>query len=355
MPTISAMIKNYSYHPTMSRKLKKYKLEDIVKSFPSEGSFIVSLQDSEIAVSWWVSAKRTRSYPYERVYDTLSFAGKKATIIPIFKDEGIQGERDYLQWDTISMMSLLGIYVIIAFYSTAEKSSRYENKITKQRFDSDYIQAKLNELKRTPYSVIEWNSYQTDNINEIGEKAIESYRRISKKIGVQMHPFDSAIKRIDKISKSRQSFMISSRELAQLAQMRESSFDQPSENVDGTKARLTISDSLGGIYFLTSDEMQINGDQILLIEAKHSGTKELPSKSDIKDGFFKMSLFTNLEDVKMNGRFYKPMPVLKLTSSCQSTYESLSSAYQEKLKNIFSEGKKNGFKILYNDKYLEID
>ncbi|MDR1198079.1 MAG: hypothetical protein LBK94_03570 [Prevotellaceae bacterium] len=39
------------------------------------------------AVSKWVSPKRTRSYPYERVYNTLSVS-KKITIIPIIKDEG---------------------------------------------------------------------------------------------------------------------------------------------------------------------------------------------------------------------------------------------------------------------------
>ena len=70
-------------------------------------------QDNEFAVSWWVSPKRTRSYPYARVYDTLGFSGKKATIIPIIKDEGKDGDRDFLQWDTISLMSLLGVYVIV--------------------------------------------------------------------------------------------------------------------------------------------------------------------------------------------------------------------------------------------------
>ncbi|MGC9043411.1 MAG: hypothetical protein ACP5KG_06100, partial [Myxococcota bacterium] len=75
--------------------------------------------------SWWVSPKRTRSYPDARVYDTLSFEGKKVTIIPIINDEGREGDRDFLQWDTISLMSLLGVYVIIGYYKNAEKSKRY--------------------------------------------------------------------------------------------------------------------------------------------------------------------------------------------------------------------------------------
>ena len=99
--------------------------------------FLLRVDDhNTIAVSWWVSAKRTRSYPYARVYDTLSFSGKKITIIPVMKDEGKQGDRDFLQWDTIALMSLLGVYVIIGYYTDAERSLRYRHKITKQRFDS---------------------------------------------------------------------------------------------------------------------------------------------------------------------------------------------------------------------------
>ena len=78
------------------------------------GSFLLEIDSkNQFGISWWVSAKRTRSYPYARVYDTLSFSGKKVTIIPIYKDEGFQGDRDFIQWDTISLMSLLQVYVII--------------------------------------------------------------------------------------------------------------------------------------------------------------------------------------------------------------------------------------------------
>ncbi|MEP6513672.1 MAG: hypothetical protein ABJA79_07375, partial [Parafilimonas sp.] len=68
------------------------------------------------AISKWVSPKRTRSYPYERVYNTLN-TSKKITVIPIVKDEGAAGDRDFLQWDTVSLMSLLDVYVIFAYYN----------------------------------------------------------------------------------------------------------------------------------------------------------------------------------------------------------------------------------------------
>lgn len=78
--------------------------------------FLKLMKKNKIAISRWVSPKRTRSYPYARVYDTLNFVGKRITIIPVIKDEGKDGDRDFLQWDTISLMSLLGIYVSIAYY-----------------------------------------------------------------------------------------------------------------------------------------------------------------------------------------------------------------------------------------------
>ena len=48
------------------------------------------------AVSCWVSAKRTRSKPFSRVLRMLYQKDmKKITIIPVVKDEGKDGDRDY--------------------------------------------------------------------------------------------------------------------------------------------------------------------------------------------------------------------------------------------------------------------
>ena len=106
----------------------------------THGQFALDINSrNKIAVSSWVSPKRTRSYPYARVYDTLGFAGKKVTVIPVIKDEGFDGDRDFLQWDTISLMSLLGVYVIISYYVDADKSLRYQNKITNQRHSTQHV------------------------------------------------------------------------------------------------------------------------------------------------------------------------------------------------------------------------
>jgi hypothetical protein len=40
------------------------------------------------------------------VYNTLNYV-KRATIVPFVKDEGIDGDRDFIQWDTISLMNIM--------------------------------------------------------------------------------------------------------------------------------------------------------------------------------------------------------------------------------------------------------
>jgi len=225
---VLAKITGITYKPFLFRKLQSYDISGLDLALSKDASFVLNLEGNKsIALSWWVSPKRTRSYPYARIYDTLSFEGKKVTIIPIIKDEGKDGDRDFLQWDTVSLMSLLGIYVIITYYKSAEKSSRYENKITNQKFDFKHIKKELNLLLTYQSDALHWNLSQIEKINHIANKAINSYTKISKITGVEMHSDELAKKRVLEITKSKDSFMNLSRELAQKAQNRESITKQP--------------------------------------------------------------------------------------------------------------------------------
>jgi hypothetical protein len=123
---------------------------------------LVKDKNNSFAVSKWVSPKRTRSYPYERVYNTLN-SSKKITVIPIVKDEGAKGDRDFLQWDTVSLMSLLDVFVIFAYYEKAEINPRFENKITNQQFDNKYILSKIKEIEQYHSSALHWNLNELKN------------------------------------------------------------------------------------------------------------------------------------------------------------------------------------------------
>ena len=61
------------------------------------------------------------------------------------KDEGASGDRDFIQWDTVSLMSLLDVFVIFAYY---EKAKKRGNKITNQQFDNNYVLSKIKEIEQ---------------------------------------------------------------------------------------------------------------------------------------------------------------------------------------------------------------
>jgi hypothetical protein len=345
---LSAKIKGIKYKPLLCRNLEVFEFNELEKALSSSASFILKIDnENKVAISWWVSAKRTRSYPYARVYDTLGFSGKKITIIPIIKDEGKDGDRDFLQWDTISLMSLLGVYVIIAYYNDAEPSQRYKNKITNQRFDTNYLKKQIKNILFYQSDALHWNLSQIDNVAQIAQKALEVYDAISRKLKIEMHSRQSAEKRINELLKGKKEFMNLSRTLAEKAQKREKVTIQPKENLFGTKAIITIQNYLGGLYYFTVDEIEIKDKNIFLVEGKHSKTNFLPSLEDIKDGLLKMILFTNLDDLKINGEKYKPVAVLKLTTEKHFNKNSLSFSQKKILKLLSEEAKINNFRVRF--------
>ena len=351
--SITAKIKGIKYTPLLCRKLNTFNFNELGEALSKHATFILKIDDkNQIALSWWVSAKRTRSYPYARVYDSLSFAGKKVTIIPIVKDEGIGGDRDFLQWDTVSLMSLLGVYVVIAYYDDATQSSRYDKKITEQRFDIDYLKGQIKKLLSYQSDALHWNLSQIDNITEIGKRAFDSYDKISQKVGVGMHSKKSAEKRIMELKKGKDAFMALSRNLAEMAQKRESITIQPKEHLDGIKGTITITNYLGGNYHFTSDEVELHGKEIRLIDAKHTKKDKLPALGDIKDGLLKMILFTNLEEVKVDKQKFNPVPILKLTTVSIFKMEDINKSQKEMLEVLKKEAKTNRFRILLNKEFI---
>jgi len=355
---ISGNITAIKYAPLLTKTLKKYNMEKFDYALAKESVFILDLgKDNELAISSWVSAKRTRSYPYERVYNTLSFAGKKVAIIPIFKDEGKGGDRDFLQWDTISLMSLLDVYVIISYYNYAKRSSKYGNKkgnkITNQRFDAKQIKSEIKKLLDYRSGALHWNLEQIDNAGQIGEKALEAYENISKQTKVQMHLKSFSKKRIAKLLKNKKEFMGHSRFLAKKAQKREGRITQPHENVDGSKCTLTITNYLKGIYFFTCDECKMVNKDIYLTEAKHTTKIGLPSLGDIKDGLLKMILFTNLKEVLIDGKKYSVKPILKLTTAKGFDLKKFRVANPTYIQTLINEANKNNFTITINNISLD--
>jgi hypothetical protein len=162
---IVGIIEGIKYVPLLKKSLKIKNIEEFDINQES-GSSIVKVNDTSFAVSKWVSPKRTRSYPYERVYDTFLYKSK-ITIIPVIKDEGLDGDRDFLQWDTVSLMNLLDVYIVFAYYTRAKKHLKYKNKITNQEFDNEYIKNKIIEISQYHSSALHWNTKELNQLNQI--------------------------------------------------------------------------------------------------------------------------------------------------------------------------------------------
>lgn len=313
-PEISGDVSEIKYEQFVNDALRESKFDgfDINRA---TGAFFLSRGTEKIAVSRWISPKRSRSYPYERVYDTLAFSGKKATIIPVVKDEGLGGERDFLQWDTVSLLSLLNVHVILAYYDSAEKNTRRGDQITAQKFDNNYISARLTEVfdfKGTPR---QWNERETKQLKPVLEKARLAYQKISKNTKTYLHNAD-ALDELIEYAATPQNFIEFSRRKSQSAQSREFSTLQPKEALaSDTKAKVTINNALFGTYFFTCDETKIENRTVYLIEAKHSARAKMPSRNDIKDGFLKLMLYTNLRNVKVGAAPHKLKAQIRLTAN----------------------------------------
>ncbi len=200
---------------------------------------------------------------------------------------------------------------------------------------------------------LHWNLSQIENIGPIGEKALTAYRKISQQLNVEMHPFNTAEDRIHELIESKENFINLSRNLAKRAQNRERKTIQPKEQLNGTKAIISIKNYLGGYYYFTTDETEIVQDSIRLIEGKHSKRNIITSTEDIKDGLLKMILFTNLKNVIIGNKEYKPIPTLKLTSDIEFSADKLKPSKKEMLRLLYAESIADNFDVFLNDTKLQ--
>jgi hypothetical protein len=211
-------------------------------------------------------------------------------------------------------MSLLDVFVIFAYYNKAEKANK---KITNQQFDNNFVLSKIKEIEQYHSSALHWNLNELNtNLHDIIDKVKTSYASIEESTGVKLHNASGLDNFKNKIGKDVSLFMEFSRGKAAKAQSREFVTIQPKENLSTlTKAKVTITNYLGGQYFFTVDEVKISKDKLSLIEGKHSVNAVLPSKGDIKDGLLKMILYCNLSDTKVDGKKISCEQILELTST----------------------------------------
>ena len=118
-------------------------------------------------------------------------------------------------------------------YTDAKRSSRYRHKITDQRFDLDHIKGEIQKLLSYQSDALHWNISQIGNVGKLGQKALKSYLDISDRLDVEIHSFESAERRINRLLKVKEIFMGLSRDLAEKAQKNYSSTQRISHRREG--------------------------------------------------------------------------------------------------------------------------
>lgn len=310
-------IKDVQYTAFLAKNLPQYEYAGFdINEAKTYGKII--FPNGEFAYSKWVSPKRTRSYPFERLYNTFN-SPMRLTVIPVLKDEGIDGDLDRIQYSTISWMNLLNIYIVLAYYDKAVKNSRplqvSKNKITNQKFNVNAVNEQMLKINSYKQSALHWNrSLIEDSFINIYELALDSYKTISDETNVRMHDRSIQEQYLTTVLNDFENFKNISLNSSKVASFRETQTSHELEHLsDGTKATFQIKNYLGGIYYLTADEVIQSKDVYIIQESKNSTTGFLPSLSDIKDGLFKLILYSNLDTLHLNLKPVNFKSCLKLT------------------------------------------
>ena len=324
--SLKGLVKGVSYDPYLNqKKLTEYDIAQFdVNTAKSSGLINMGTSGNNLAFSKWVSPKRTRTYPFQRIYDTLGLSTKKVTIIPVIKDEGAAGDNDRINGMTFSWMNLMNVHIVLAWYEDASKVDMKE-KITDQVLNVESVKEKLIEISQFHSNALHWNTNHFENdFERIYLNAVESYQRISQQENVTMHKTQDHLNTLEEFKVDNQFcvdiFKRVTLSRSHAAALRETVTVHELESLsEGEKGIFLITNYQGGVYYLSPDEIYWENDQLVIQESKNTTQKKFPSFpsiGDVKDGLFKLILFANMERVGVDDRNDVPFVTrLKLTGN----------------------------------------
>jgi hypothetical protein len=285
MSGFRGFVKDVKYNARLTALLPNYELEHFdINAVASAGQ--LEIPNGVLAYSKWVSPKPTRSYPFERIYNTYN-GQKIITIIPIVKDEGLDGDRDFISFKTFSWMSLLNIYVVLAYYSSATKRQGTLQKITNQQFDAAYVRQQITAITHYRQSALHWNrTLLEQQFTRLLQTALNQYQEISVQTGVLVHGHSS---KIETLLAGLPIYQQTSLDASRRAAKRETQVSHALEIANASqKHLLEIENYLGGVYSLAPDGIVFENNKYVILESKNTSKGRLPQLSDIKDGLFKL-------------------------------------------------------------------
>ena len=275
--TINAIIGTEVYHFSKDPNLKEIEFNKAMTE--NRTSFKSKIGSEVVAISVWTTPKRTKTYPFPRVYSTLGHDGKKITVIPVQASYGKHGDDNKLQPGTISWMSGLGVYVIVGVFVNAKMkpkgkpsanakkskvSTQGEPVFTSFEFKNDELKEQVKEIVSNCPKVEDWNQKQLVRIPSLLKIAIENNRRLGKELGVFVRSFKSLEKKLEVWHTDMPKFLLDSDKESEKAQHREFSSDQKLENVPGKKGKFNVNMGNSKMIFLTADSVSVDQHKKIL-------------------------------------------------------------------------------------------
>ena len=182
---LKGFIRDATYTPYLNpERFEAYDIKQFdVNQAQAYGLIDLGTSGNNLAFSKWVSPKRTRSYPFARIYNTFHFNTKKVTIIPIIKDEGAGTQNnDRINFITFSWMNLLNIYIILAWYEDAERKPETTNRITNQIMNVGSVREKLLDVSRYQMTALHWNTTHFEkDFESIYLNAVDGYKKYPRR------------------------------------------------------------------------------------------------------------------------------------------------------------------------------
>lgn len=166
-------------------------------------------------------------------------------------------------------------------------------------------------------SALHWNKNLFEEpFTKVFEQALDCYTSISNISGVKVHSRRGMNNYLQKIVEEFEEFKNISLKGSQSASKREALTSHALEYlVDGLKATFSIENYLGGVYYLTPDEIFYKDNIYTIQESKNTSQHSLPKLADIQDGLFKLILFSNLDTLTLNEQPVSFITKLKLTGN----------------------------------------
>ncbi len=300
----TGFVREINYQACLTEPLTKFPLADFdinrAKAFG-----LIQTEDGELAYAKWISPKRTQNYPLARIYNTYTNTdtdnpSKILTIVPVIKDDGLDGDIDKIQYSTVSWLNLLNTYLVLGYYDQADRKKESDRqKLTNQRFNNESIRSQIQEIASSQQTALQWNQQLlSERFEDILRQALDAYWEISDRTGVKIHAYVG-------MDDYRGALMVDF-EASQKDAVRKAPIAHPvnykSSNPKSSHPTATfcLQDKSGRVYAIAPDEILFMDDHYILQESKTSTRKALPDLLEIQDTLCKLILFSNLDTLKLN-------------------------------------------------------